>query len=174
MARAGRKRKDVARKAGRIDWWERREDPAVATKWHIARDHFLEGLGGNPRLASQAGKMFSLRYLTELEVEAADRWCEMLAAYRRVVVGRAADIRGSPFDRVGTGITRERDPEWIAAFRERFEAAQSAILAAGGKPALSAINRLCRDEAASSVLREAKRALAALIAHFRLQPQKEA
>ena len=169
MSRAGRKRKDVPRKGGRIDWWERREDPTVATKWHLARDRFLEGLGGNPRLASQAGKLFALHQLTELEVEMVDRWCELLVTNRRVVVGMAAEMRGSALERVGASLARERDPEWIAAFRERFEAAQNHVLMmAGGKSALRALNRLCRDEASTSVLPEAKRALAALIVHFRL------
>lgn len=171
MSRAGRKRRDVARKAGRIDWWERREDPAAATKWHIARDRFLEGLGGNPRLASQAGKMFSLRYLTELEIEAADRWCNLLDGYDRIVLGMVRQVHPPALERLGVSLHDQRDAERVLQFREHFDPAQDAVLGAG-KPALAALNRLCRDEAAMSVLPEAKRALAALIVHFRLQPRK--
>jgi hypothetical protein len=176
MARAGRKRKDVARRndGDRVDWRAVREDPAVATKWHKGRDHFLEGLGGNPRLASQAGKLFALRLLTALEVEVVDRWCEWLVTNRRVVVGMTGEIHGSALDRVGSGMARERDPEWVREFSERFNAAQDYVVLTCGKPALMALNRLCRDEAAMMVLPEAKRALAALIAHFRLGPQKPA
>jgi hypothetical protein len=172
MARAGRKRKDVARKAGRIDWWAEREDPAVATKWHLARDRYLE-MGANPAMASQAGKLYALRQLSELEVEAAERWRRFLLTNRRVVLGLASEMRGSALERVGASLAQERDPEWVRQFREKFEAAQAAILQAG-KPALSALNRLCRDEAASSVLPEVHRALVPLIVHFHLQPRKGA
>jgi hypothetical protein len=174
MARAGRKRKDIARRndGDRVDWRAAREDPAVPTKWHRARENIL-GYGGDRFLVSQAGKLFVFRELTALEVEAAERWAEMLVTNRRVIVGQTGEMHGSALDRVGSGISRERDPEWIEEFRQRFNETQAVILQAG-KPALSAINRLCRDEASTSVLPEAKRALAALIAHFRLGPQKPA
>jgi hypothetical protein len=170
MARAGRKRRDTIRRGGRIDWWAEREDPTVATKWHRARDNIL-AYGGDPYLVSQSGKLFVFRQLTVVQVEAAKRWSEMLSTYRRVVVGMSGNIHGSALDRVGQGLAREQDPAWIAEFCERFEAAQDAILETG-KPALSAVNRLCRDEASTSVLPDAKRALAALIVHFRLEPRK--
>jgi hypothetical protein len=76
-------------------------------------------------------------------------------------------------ERLGVSLHDQRDAERILQFRERFDPAQDAVRAVG-KPALSALNRLCRDEAALSVLPEAKRALAALIVHFRLQPRKGA
>jgi hypothetical protein len=41
-----------------------------------------------------------------------------------------------------------------------------------GKRALTALNRLCRDEAAALVVPEAKRALAALITFFGLKAAK--
>jgi len=173
MARAGRKRKaNVQRVAGRIDWWAEREDPAVATKWHLARDKYL-AMGANPAMASQAGKLYALRQLSELEVEAVERWRRFLLVNRRVVLGLASEMHGSALERVGASLAQERDPEWVRQFREKFEAAQAAILQAG-KPALSALNRLCRDEASSSVLPEARKALATLIAHFHLQPRKGA
>ena len=165
MSRAGRKRKDLPRKAGRIDWRQTREEPAVSTKWHRARDNIL-GFGGDQFLGSQAGKMFVFRELTALEVEAAKRWSEMLAAYRRVI-GSAGEIRGSSMGQAGASLSRERDPQWVAEFREHFEDARQAVLLAG-KPALLALDRLCRDEASTSVLPEAKRALAQLVVHFRL------
>jgi len=166
MSRAGRKRKqDLPRKAGRIDWRQTREEPAVATKWHRGRDNFL-AFGGDQYLASQAGKLYVFRELTALEVEAAKRWAEMLAAYRRVI-GSAGEIRGSGMGQAGASLSRERDPQWVAEFREHFEEARQAVLLAG-KPALLALDRLCRDEAATSVLPDAKRALAQLVVHFRL------
>jgi hypothetical protein len=55
----------------------------------------------------------------------------------------------------------------VAEFREHFEEARQAVLLAG-KPALLALDRLCRDEASTSVLPDAKRALAQLVVHFRL------
>jgi len=172
MARAGRKRKDVARRndGDRVDWRAEREDASVATKWHRARDNIL-AYGGDPYLVSQSGKLFVFRQLTTTQVEAAKRWSEMLSTYRRVVIGQTGNIHGSALDRVGQGLSRESDPEWIAEFQERFNETQAAILAAG-KQALSAVNRLCRDEASTSVLPDAKLALAALIVHFRLEPQK--
>lgn len=168
MSRAGRKRRqDLPRKAGRIDWRQAREEPAVATKWHRARDNIL-AFGGDHFLASQAGKLYVFRELTALEVEAARRWTEMLATYRREVVGMSGDIHGSmPGRGVGSSLSRARDPQWLAEFQQRFENAREAVLTAG-RPALSALNRMCRDEASSSVLPQAKRALAQLVVHFRL------
>jgi hypothetical protein len=167
MSRAGRKRKqDLPRKAGRIDWRQTREEPAIATKWHRGRDNFL-AFGGDQFLASQAGKMFVFKELTALEMEAAKRWSEMLVTQRREIVGMSGEMHGSMLFRAAAGVSLRRDPDWIAEFNERFEAARDAILQAG-KPALSALNRLCRDEASSSVLLEAKRALAQLVVHFRL------
>ena len=63
MSRAGRKRKNVTRKAGRVDWRAMAEDPSLLTKWTAARDRYLE-MGANPRMASQAGKLYALRHLT--------------------------------------------------------------------------------------------------------------
>ena len=173
MARAGRKRKDVARKAGRIDWWAEREDPALPTKWSRFRD-LVSDLGGNPDLASQAGKMHYLRQLTEVEVEAAKRWSILLADYDRLVLGLVRSIHPPALERAGVSLPDERDPQRIEQFRrERFDPARAAALTAG-MPALVALNRLCRDEASSSVVPQAKLALAHLVAHFHLQPRKGA
>jgi hypothetical protein len=166
MARAGRKRKDVARKAGRIDWWAEREEPAVATKWHLARDRYLE-MGANPAMASQAGKLYALRQLTELEVEAAERWTKLLAEYDRLILGMARTPSGGTLERFVRGGGHEGSPDEVKRFLGRFQAAQDAILKAG-RPSLAALNRLCRDEAASSVLDEARKGLAQLVMHFRL------
>jgi len=100
-------------------------------------------------------------------VEAAKRWAEMLSTNRRVVVGMAGAMHGSAIFRAGAGLSLERDPEWVAEFRQRFEDARAAVLGAG-RAALSALNRLCSDEASTSVLPDAKRALAQLVVHFRL------
>jgi hypothetical protein len=168
MSRAGRKRKTGAiRGAG---WRERSEDPAVLTKWNRARDNFL-AFGADPILASQAGKLFAFHDLSAFELEAAKRWCVLLTTYDRVILNMARSTRGSALERAGQSLAQEHDPEWIAAFRERFDAAQDAVLAAG-RPALTALNRLCRDEAASSVLLESRKGLAALVAYFRLEPPK--
>ena len=171
MSRAGRKRKDVPRKHGRYDWREAKEDPSVLAKWHRGRDHFL-AFGGDPMFASQAGKLFAFHQLDAAQVEAAKRWCMMLGTYDRVVLGLVRELRGSVMDRVGLSLAREHDPEWVRAFRERFDEVQGVILQLAGKSGLTAVNRLCRDEASSSVLPEARKALAALVAHFRLEPSK--
>jgi hypothetical protein len=166
MARAGRKRKNVPRLAGRIDWRAEREDPTLTATWSRAREAFLE-FGKNPFLASQAGRAYVFRQLTAVEAEAAKRWAEMLVTNRRVIIGQTGNIHGSALDRAGAGLSRERDPEWIEEFRQRFDEMQAIILQAG-KPALSALNRLCRDEASTAALPQAKLALAQLVVHFRL------
>ena len=173
MSRAGRKRKDVARKGGRIDWREQHEAPAVLAAWHRGRDNFL-AFGGDPMFASQAGKLFAYRALDAAQVEAAKRWCLMLQVYDRVVLGLVRELHGTAMDRVGASLALERDPEWIAAFRERFEEVQGVILTTSGKSGLTALNRLCRDEAASSVLSEARKSLNALVAHFHIAPRNGA
>jgi hypothetical protein len=155
MARAGRKRKNVPRLAGRIDWRAEREDPTLTATWSRAREAFLE-FGKNPFLASQAGRAYVFRQLTAVEAEAAKRWAEMLVTNRRVIIGQT-----------GAGLSRERDPAWIAEFRERFNELQAIILQAG-KPALMALNKLCRDEAGEASLPQAKLGLAQLVVHFRL------
>jgi len=168
MARAGRKRKDVARRkdGGRVDWRALAEDPSLLTKWSRYRDRISE-LGGDPRTASQAGKMHYLRRLTTLEVEAADRWTELLAEYDRVILSMSRTPRPAPLERVPPGEGYTPTPEQVERFLARFQPVQAAVLQAG-KPALAALNRLCHDEAASTVLPEAKRGLAQLIVHFRL------
>jgi hypothetical protein len=166
MARAGRKRKDVLRRVGRVDWRAMAEDPSLLTRWNKARDDYL-AMGSNPRMASQAGKLYVLRRLTTLEIEAADRWTKFLAEYDRIILGMSRTAPGATLERFVRGEGYQVAPDEVKRFLGRFQAAQTAILVAG-TPALSALNRLCRDEASAGVLPEARRALAALIAHFRL------
>jgi hypothetical protein len=166
MARAGRKRKDVAHKNGRVDWRRLAEDPSLLTKWSRYRDRISE-LGGDPRTASQAGKMHYLRRLTALEAEAAERWTKLLAEYDRIILGMSRTARGATLERFIKGEGYADSPDEVKRFLGRFQGAQDAILRAG-KPSLAALNRLCRDEAASSVLDEARRGLAQLVMHFRL------
>jgi len=90
-----------------------------------------------------------------------------------VIIGQTGNIHGSALDRVGAGLSRERDPEWIAEFRERFNELQAIILQAG-KPALMALNKLCRDEAGEASLPQAKLGLAQLVVHFRLDSPAKA
>ena len=166
MARAGRKRKDVARLAGRRDWRQLVEDPSLLTKWSRYRDRISE-LGGDPKLASQAGKLHYLRQLSTVEAEAADRWSRMLDENYRLVLGMARTPPSVTLQRVSRGGSYPDSPDELKRFQARFRAAQDAISMAGTK-ALSAVNRLCHDEASSSVLPDAKRGLAQLIVHFRL------
>jgi hypothetical protein len=167
MARAGRKRRDTARKGGRVDWRAMAEDPSLLTKWSLARDRYLE-MGANPRMASQAGKLYALRHLTAVEVEAADRWTLLLGEYDRIILGMARTPSGGSLERFVRGGGQESGPDEVERFLARFRPVQDAVLQAG-KPALAALNRLCRDEAGSAALPQAKLALAALVAHFRLQ-----
>jgi hypothetical protein len=167
MARAGRKRRDAPRKRGKVDWYAEREDATASTKWHRARDAFLEGIGGDRRMASQAGKLFALRYLTPLEIEAIDRWCEYLSVYNRIIIGKARTVQPSTLERLGVSLDAGWSEERIARFRERFDKAQDAVLQAG-RPALRDLNRLCHDEAVMQALPEAHKGLAALIAHWHL------
>jgi hypothetical protein len=166
MARAGRKRKDVARLAGRRDWRQLVEDPSLLTKWSRYRDRISE-LGGNPKLASQAGKLHYLRQLTTLEAEAAERWSRMLDENYRLVLGMARTPPSVTLERFSRGGGYPDSPDELKRFKARFRAAQDAISMAGTK-ALMAVNRLCHDEASSSVLPDARRGLAQLIKHFRL------
>jgi len=170
MSRAGRKRKNVTRKAGRVDWRAMAEDPSLLTKWTAARDRYLE-MGANPRMASQAGKLYALRHLTAVQVEAADRWTLLLGEYDRIILGMARTPSGGSLERFVRGGGRESSPDEVERFLARFQPVQNAVLQAG-KPALSALNRLCRDEAASSVLDEARKGLTQLVAHFRLEQHK--
>lgn len=171
MARAGRKRRDVTRKAGRVDWRAEREDPTLTATWSRARDAYLE-FGRSPFLASQSGRAYVFRQLTAVEVEAAQRWAVLLADYDRLVLGMVRSVHPPALERMGVSLADERDPVRIAQFRrERFDPAEGAALQAG-RPALRALNRLCRDEAGSAALPQAKLALAQLVAHFRLEPQK--
>jgi hypothetical protein len=168
MSRAGRKRKNVPRLAGRIDWRAEREDPTLTATWSRAREAFLE-FGKSPFLVSQAGRAFVFRQLTAVEAEAAQRWSVLLADYDRLILGLVRSVHPPALERAGVSLPDERDPERIAQFRhERFDPAREAILQAG-MPALVALNRLCRDEASSSVMPQAKLALAQLVAHFRLE-----
>ena len=167
MRIVGRKRRSAPRRSGRIDWRLEREDPAVTTKWHRARDAFLNGIGGDRRMASQAGRMFARRSLTAIEIEAIDRWCEMLEVYDREVLNRSRTVRPAGLERSGATL-RPDNADRMQRFREKFDAAEKAMIAQAGKEALTALNRLCRDEAASSVMEEAKRAIAVLVLHFRL------
>jgi hypothetical protein len=166
MARAGRKRKDVPRLAGRRDWRQLVEDPSLLTKWTRARDNIV-GYGGDHFLASQAGKLFVFRQLTALEIEAAKRWTVLLSEYDRLVLGMARTPPSVALERVGAGEGASATPDEVKRFLARFQAAQDAILKAG-RPALVALNRLCHDEAASSVRDEARKGLAHLVTHFRL------
>ena len=171
MARAGRKRRDTIRKGGRIDWWAEREDPTLTATWSRARDAFLE-FGRSPFLVSQAGRAYVFRQLTAVEIEAAQRWSALLADYDRLILGLVRSAHPPALERAGVSLPDERDPERIAIFRrERFDPAREAALQAG-MPALVALNRLCRDEASSSAVPQAKLALAQLVAHFRLEPRK--
>jgi len=166
MARAGRKRKDVLRRVGRVDWRAMAEDPSLLTKWNKARDDYL-AMGANPRMASQAGKLYVLRRLTTLEIEAADRWTKLLAEYDRLILGMARTPSGGTMERFVRGGGYEGSPDEVKRFLARFNGARDAVLKAG-TAALNALNRLCRDEAASSVLDEARKGLAQLVMHFRL------
>jgi len=167
MARAGRKRKDVLRRVGRVDWRAMAEDPSLLTKWSRYRDRISE-LGGDPHTASQAGKMHYLRQLTALQAEAAERWTKLLGEYDRIILSMSRTPRPAPLERVQPGQGYIPTPEEVERFLARFQPAQDAILKAG-QPALAALNRLCRDEASSSVLPEAKRALESLAVHFGLK-----
>jgi hypothetical protein len=166
MARAGRKRKDVPRLHGRRDWRLLVEDPSLLTKWTRARDN-IAAFGGSHFLASQAGKLYFLRRLTVLEIEAAERWTKLLAEYDRLILSMARTPRPAPLERVQVGEGYIPTPEEVERFLGRFQPARDAILRAG-RPALVALNRLCHDEAASSVRDDARKALAQLVVHFRL------
>ena len=118
-------------------------------------------------MATQAGKLFAQRRLTALEVEAVDRWCEMLHTWDRVILDMGAHRAALGSGAAGRQPRRRLDAERLQRFRERFDAAQNAMLAAG-RPALRDLNRLCRDEAAMQALPEARKGLAQLIAHWHL------
>jgi hypothetical protein len=165
MARAGRKRKDVLRRVGRWTGGQWRKIHRCSPGG-TARDDFL-AMGSNPRMASQAGKLYVLRRLTTLEIEAADRWTKFLAEYDRLILGMARTPPGATLERFVRGGGYEGSQDEVKRFLGRFQAAQTAILVAG-TPALRALNRLCRDEASAGVLPEARRGLAQLIVHFRL------
>ena len=169
MGRAGRKRlASVPRRKGKVSWRETREDPAVLTKWHRARDAYLEGIGNDRRMASQAGKLFASRHLSARQIEVLDRWCEHLADYDRIILGLVRSIHPPALERLGVTLHDERDPQRIAEFKDRFGRAQLHVLQASGKRSLTALNRLCRDEASSAVVEDAKQALGALAEYWKM------
>jgi len=172
MSRAGRKRKaNVPRKGGRIDWRAVSEPPDKLPQWNRARELLAE-LGSAPRLITQRGKAFFLRHLTDIEFEAANRWYVLCGDYDRHILDLARSVPPSVLERRGINLIAELDPEHLEAIKARFHEAQDAILAVAGKSALTALNRLCRDEAASLVVPEARKALAALIPFFGLKAKK--
>jgi hypothetical protein len=166
MSRAGRKRKvSLTRRNGRLDWRQVAEDPSLLTRWSRFRDR-VDELGGDPKLTSQSGKMFYLRQLTAVQAEAAERWTRLLVTADHVIYNMARSPVGAPPERFSSG-GHEMTPEELKRFLARFYAAQEAVLVAG-TPALMALNRLCHDEAGASVMVEAKKGLAQLVLHFRL------
>jgi hypothetical protein len=119
-----------------------------------------------PRLVSQSGKLHYLRQITVVEAEAVERWTKMLMEMDQVVYGMSRSPRGAStelFSGGGHSDSTEREKRILAQFR----AAQEAILTSG-RSALLALNRLCMDEASSGVLPEARKGLAQLVVHFRL------
>lgn len=151
---------------GRIDWRQIREDPSVLTKWNKARDLMLE-LGSSARLSTQRGKLFCTRQLNSVEFETANRWAEMLERYDRVVLGTRRSPSPPSLERHSPGEASEYDPERIERFRDAFKAAHDVVVSAG-KLAEAALNKLCREEASSAALPDARKALAVLSVHFGL------
>src|SRR5205814_7591262 len=97
---------------------------------------------------------------------AGDRGTLLRGEYGRSGLGVARTPAGGSLERFVRGGGRESSPDEVERFLARFQPVQNAVLQAG-KPALSALNRLCRDEAASSVLDEACKRLTQLVAHCR-------
>lgn len=167
--RGGRPRKDSARdKSGRIDWWAVREDAWRPTAWNAWREKSI-ALGMDPRLATQRGKMFFLQELTGTEVEAADRWAEMLERRDMLVLGRRRSPAPPMLEKRSHGESSEYDPERIERFKAAFDAAHQVVLL-HGKVAEAYLNRLCRDEASSAMLPVVKETLGSLAAHYGLTP----
>ena len=151
---------------GRIDWRQIREDPSTLTKWNKARDLMLE-LGNSSRLSTQRGKLFCTRQINSLEFETANRWAEMLDLYDRLILGARRSPSPPSLERHSPGLSSEYDPERIQRFKDAFKAAHDVVVSAG-KLAAAALNKLCREEASSAALPDAKLALAALSVHFGL------
>ena len=152
-------------KAGRIDWWAVREEAWRIGAWNAWRDKAI-AFGMDPRLATQRGKLFFLKDLTEIEFEAANRWSDMLAKRDRVILSMRRSPKPPALEQVSPGESAEGDPDVIERFKATFAAAHQSLLS-GGKIVEAAVNRLCRDEA-SGMLTESKRGLQLLALHFGL------
>ena len=88
-------------KVGRIDWWAVREEAWRPGAWNAWRDKAI-AFGMDPRLATQRGKLFFNKNLTEIEFEAANRWSDMLEKQDRMIYS----MRRSPKPREA-GYSRE-------------------------------------------------------------------
>lgn len=167
--RAGRHTKpDQPRfSSGRIDYRNvQREDPTKLPKWNRYREN-VDAMMGDPRMATQRGKMFFTRQLTEPEFETANRWAEMLERYDQMILGARRSPKPPALERVSAGESGDYDPEVVERFRATFKAAHDVVLGAG-KIAEAALNKLCRDEASSAALPDAKKAIALLAVHLGL------
>lgn len=167
LSRKGRPRKSTAARHPSGALHRPEEAPDRLPKWNRAREHFMD-MGADPRLATQRGKLFCMRMLTDLEFEAANRWADLLDIYDSVILGQSRSPRSPAMERVSPGRGGEDAPEAIERFLARFRAART-VVGACGAVAEAALNKLCRDEASSAALPDAKKAMAALIAHFGLR-----
>lgn len=164
LAKRGRPKRQAA-------WREANEDPSLLNKWNRARLNFMD-FGFDHRLATQRGKLFCMRQLTQDEFEAANRWAEMLERYDTLVLGMRRSPASPALERTARSEGVEISPEAIERFKARFQAAHAALIASG-KIAELATTKLCRDEAAAAWLHEARRGLGALVMHFGITGKKQ-
>lgn len=168
-ARVGRRRRKVLRDdAGKIDSKVYRENRHIRTpmQWNRYRD-LMHDLGLDNRLATQRGRAFFLKELSSPEFEAGNRWADMLDAYDVVILGRRRSPASPALERLGMGEGLEMDPERVAAFRRRFDAAHAALVDRG-KLVEIATTRFCREEGAGAWWPQVVEGLSTLAEHFGL------
>lgn len=148
MAKAGRKRKDGAKRHPNGTVPRRGEDRSVAS-YGRAKD--LIGVVTSPHLATPLGRKWYLGEVTTDERDAGLRWAEVNQEYRRLVLdapkGSAKTASLERTDRSGQAHAAENERAAKRALK-RYRSHHDAVLDAGGPKAVKALDRLCVDEEA--------------------------
>lgn len=146
------------------------EDVRSPAQWNRYRDVARE-FGLDERLTTQRGRAFYMRQLAAPLFEAGNQWADLLHGFDVIVLGRRRTPASPALERLGMGQGQDADPERVAAFRRRFDAAREA-LASKGKAVEIATTRYCREEGAGAWWPQIVEGLSTLAEHFRLTTAK--
>lgn len=152
MARAGRKRKDGAKRHPNGTVPRRGEDRSVAS-YGRARD--VIGLVTPAFIATPLGRKWYLGEATTEQRDAGIRWAEVDAEHKRLVLDAPkASAKTAKLDvpvAGGAGAARSHDAENDRATRralKRYRSHHDVVFERGGPDAVKALDKLCVDEEA--------------------------